>query len=59
MMKISIKLPKPRNPLVAPAKNRKAGAHASHNPARAKRRVEKYKLRLVLLGRKEEGDYDA
>jgi len=58
-MKVNIKLPKPRNPLVAPARNRKAGAHASHNPARRLRRVEKYNLRLELLGRKGKGDHDA
>ena len=56
-MKINIKLPKPRNPLVLPARQRKAGAHASDNPARRLRRVEKHNLRLLLLGRK--GDLDA
>lgn len=58
-MKIAIKLPKPRNPLVAPAKNRKAGAHASYNPERRLRRIEKYNLHLMLSGRKTEGDHDA
>jgi len=56
-MKINLKLPKPRNPLVVPARNRKAGAHAPYNPGRSLRRVEKYNLRLILLGRK--GDHDA
>lgn len=58
-MKVNIKLPKPRNPLVAPARNRKAGAHASYNPARRDRRVGKQKLGLLLTGRKSEDDYDA
>ena len=55
-MKLTIKPPKPRNPLVAPARNRKAGAHGSHNPARRLRRTEKYSLRLQLMGRKTEGE---
>jgi alpha-galactosidase len=58
-MKIAVKLPKPRNPLVAPTRSRKAGAHASHNPARQLRRVAKHNLRLMLTGRKTEGDLDA
>jgi hypothetical protein len=58
-MKVTVKLPKPRNPLVAPARSRKAGAHAPYNPARRARRVEKYKLGLLLSGRKSEDDYDA
>jgi hypothetical protein len=58
-MRAIIKLPKPRNPLVAPARNRKAGAHGSYNPERRARRVEKYKLYLLLSGRKTEEDYDA
>lgn len=58
-MKVTIKLPKPRNPLVAPARARKAGAHASFNPARRARRIEKQKLNQALSGRKTEGDYDA
>ena len=58
-MKITVKLPKPRNPLVAPARTRKAGAHASFNPARRARRIEKQKLNQALSGRKTEGDYDA
>jgi len=59
---VTIKLPKsakPRNPLVAPARNRKAGAHGSYNPARSKRRIEKYQLSLLLAGKKSEEDYDA
>jgi hypothetical protein len=58
-MKVTIKLPKPRNPLVAPARARKAGVHAAYNPERRIRRVEKYKLHLLLSGRKTEEDYDA
>lgn len=58
-MKVTVKMPKPRNPLVAPARSRKAGAHASHNPARRLRRVEKHHLRLTLSGRKTEGGDDA
>ena len=55
-MKIAIKLPKPRNPLALPARQRKAGAHASHNPARRLRRIDKHNLRLLLLGRKDDLD---
>lgn len=58
-MKVTIKLPKPRNPLVTLARARTAGAHASHNPARRVRRLEKQKLSQALSGRKTEGDYDA
>jgi hypothetical protein len=58
-MKVNVKLPKPRNPLVAPARTRMAGAHGGYNPARRARRVEKYRLGLLLSGRKSEGDYDA
>ena len=58
-MKISIKLPKPRNPLVAPAKTRQAGAHASDHPARRSRRAEKHSLYLLLSGKKTDGNYDA
>ncbi|HWX03118.1 hypothetical protein [Collimonas sp.] len=47
-MKVTLKLPKPRNPLVAPARARKAGAHASYNPARKVRRTEKQKLKQAL-----------
>ncbi|WP_230427321.1 hypothetical protein [Collimonas humicola] len=57
-MKVTIKLPKPRNPLVAPARARKAGAHASHNPARRVRRLEKQKLNQVLSVRKTDSDCD-
>jgi hypothetical protein len=56
MMKITVKLPKPRNPLVALARVRKAGAHAAFNPARRVRRLEKQKLSQVLSGRKNEID---
>ncbi|MEO6918122.1 MAG: hypothetical protein ABI171_03645 [Collimonas sp.] len=58
-MKITIKLPKPRNPLVAAARTRKAGSHEGCNPARRERRVEKQKLNQALSGRKNNGDYDA
>jgi len=58
-MKMTIKLPKPRNPLVAPARTRKAGAHAAHNPARRIRRAEKHNLNLLLSGRKKDGGDDA
>ena len=60
-MKLTIKLPKaakPRNPLVVPARNRKAGAHNAWNPERSARRVEKQKLRQLLSGRGRE-DHDA
>ncbi|WP_238531368.1 hypothetical protein [Collimonas fungivorans] len=58
-MKMTIKLPKPRNPLVAPARARKAGAHAAHNPARRTRRSEKQTLNLLLSGRKMNDGDDA
>lgn len=58
-MKVTIKLPKPRNPLVAAAKTRLAGAHKSNHPARRSRRVEKHSLHLLLSGRKTEGNHDA
>lgn len=58
-MKLTIKTLKPRNPLVAPARTRKAGAHASHNPARRLRRIEKRQLRAELSGSKANGDTDA
>ncbi|WP_211464790.1 hypothetical protein [Collimonas silvisoli] len=58
-MKVTIKLPKPRKPLVAPARARKAGAHASHNPTRRVRRAEKQKLNQLLSGRKADNDYEA
>lgn len=57
-MKLTIRTMKPRNPLVAPARSRKAGAHASHNPARRLRRIEKHQLRAELSGRKAKGDTD-
>jgi hypothetical protein len=58
-MKITVKLPKPRNPLVVPARNKKAGSHDSYRPERRARRVEKYKLHLLLSGKRKEEDYDA
>ncbi|MEM4988269.1 hypothetical protein V8G57_12810 [Collimonas sp. H4R21] len=57
-MKITIKVPKPRNPLVAPARARKAGAHAAHDPARRIRRIEKQNLNLLLSGRTRNGGDD-
>ena len=57
-MKITIKLPKPRNPLAVPARTRKAGAHASYNPSRRVRRLEKQKLAQALSGRKDDSSYD-
>ena len=56
-MKIKIKLPKPRNPVALPARQRKAGSHAAYNLRREERRIAKQELRLHLMGRKE--DYDA
>lgn len=58
-MKVTIKVPKPRNPLVAPARTRKAGAHAPYNPARQARRIAKQKLGSLMSGRKPMEDYDA
>ncbi len=58
-MKITIKLPKlakPRNPVALPAKQRKAGSHEAYNPQRHERRVAKQKLRLHLMGRREDHD---
>ncbi len=57
-MKITIKLPKPRNPLVAPAKQRQAGAHGRYRAERSARRVEKQRLHLLMSGRGREGDAD-
>ncbi|CAN5283492.1 hypothetical protein BH11PSE11_BH11PSE11_07660 [soil metagenome] len=61
-MKITIKLSKPRNPLVVAAKQRKAGAHGAYRPERHERRVEKQRLRQLLSGRvrnrEEEGNFD-
>ncbi|MFC5473306.1 hypothetical protein [Paraherbaspirillum soli] len=58
-MKITIKLPKPRNPLVAAAKLRQAGRHDSFNPARRERRLQKQNLQLLLSGRGRKDDPDA
>jgi len=56
-MKIKLKNPRPRNPLVAAAKLRGgAGAHQSEVSPRAARRAGKHRLRQLLSGRlKEEG----
>lgn len=45
-IKLKLKAPKPRNPLVAPAMKRKAGAH--RKPAAALRRAEKVALKTKL-----------
>ena len=58
-MKITIKAVKPRNPLVAPTKTRKAGAHKSDHPDRRSRNEAKHSLHLLLAGRKVEGNFDA
>lgn len=57
-MKITIKLPKPRNPLAIAGKQRKAGAHDSYRPERSERRAEKQRLHLLLSGRPRKGDED-
>lgn len=44
--KLKLAAPKPRNPLVAPAAQRKAGAH--RNSASAQRQAENAALRAVL-----------
>lgn len=59
MMKITIKLPKPRNALAAPAKQRQAGAHGGYRPERRERRIEKQRLHLLVTGRIREGDDNA
>jgi len=51
--KISLKLPKPRNPLVAPAAQRQAGAHGK-SPA-AQRRADKMALQKALREHGERG----
>ena len=53
-MKITIKLPKPRNPLALPVRQRKAGAHKSDSQPRQMRRTGKNDLRLYLQGRKDD-----
>lgn len=61
-MKINIKLTKqvkPRNPLVAAARARKAGAHGAYHPARSERRVGKQKLSVFLSHGKGKEDFDA
>jgi hypothetical protein len=58
-MKITIKLPKPRNPLAVTAKQRQAGAHGAYRPERSERRAEKQRLHLLLSGRPRKGDEDA
>lgn len=51
-MKITVKLPKPRNPVAVAAKTRKGGSHAGENPARNARRAAKQELIELLSGRK-------
>ncbi len=58
-MKITIKTPKPRNPIATPARQRKAGAHHAYHPARRTRRAQKQSLRQLLSGRDTEGNVDA
>ncbi|MES3020761.1 MAG: hypothetical protein V4857_04165 [Pseudomonadota bacterium] len=53
--KTILKVPKPRNPLAAAAKARRAGAHEGDEPARRARRLEKHQLHVLLSGRKKEG----
>lgn len=43
-MKITVKLPKPRNPLAVLVKQRNAGVHGALNPKRTERRQEKQRL---------------
>jgi len=51
-MKVKLKTPKPRNPLVAAAKLRGgAGAHQSEQSPRAARRAGKHQLQQLLSGR--------
>lgn len=51
-MKITIKVPKPRNPLVLAARQRKAGAHEAAHPHRQLRRTEKQSLQQLLKGKR-------
>ncbi len=50
-MKITVKLPKPRNPLAIVAKQRNAGVHGALNPKRTERRQEKQRLQQLKSGR--------
>jgi hypothetical protein len=58
-MKITIKTPKPRNPLAIAARQRNAGAHGAHLAQRKQRRTEKQALRSLVTGKKREGEGDA
>ena len=49
-MKLVIKTPKPRNPLVVAARQRQAGAHGSHDASKRRRRDDKQALHLLLKG---------
>lgn len=57
-MKTTIKL-KPRNPLVAPARSRVAGAHGAFDASRRRRRDEKLSLRRQLNDFDKKGGRDA
>lgn len=48
---LNIKLPKPRNPLVAPAMQRQAGKHQSRHDAHAQRQQARLALRRLLRDR--------
>ena len=50
-MKLKVQAPKPRNPLVAPALQRKAGSH--QKPAAALRRAEKMALKKQISERRD------
>ncbi|MBK7051932.1 MAG: hypothetical protein KBD82_05620 [Rhodoferax sp.] len=57
-MKITIKPPKPRNPLFLAARTRHAGAHKDEKSARQVRRKEKQVLRNLVSGRTTRGAQD-
>lgn len=50
-MKLIIKTPKPRNPLVVAARQRKAGAHEGPDSTRRVRRAERQNLQRLVKGR--------
>ena len=58
MMKITIKLAKPRNPFVALARQRPGGAHGGYRPPRLARRSQKQNLRDLLSGSARRGNDD-
>jgi hypothetical protein len=57
-MKITLKLPKPRNPLAVAAKQKAAGAHGAYREQRKHRRQVKQQLHLLLSGRKVKAEFD-